>query len=247
MLVKYLLLTVSSEDNPVQDSEREEQIDILTDYAREISQNSERIERVFEDTFNSDETHNNYDDYLSTMELVLTGIVDEGDKQDVTSALVNLVINYDSELYDEIAESDDGLADLIKKIASEYGLSIQRRIQRINQGHDYWNNVKSELSVRSNYPKFNHELVIDYTYRMTFDSSFNGTALLAQHFLEQIAEAPDVLGEDTLTFVDRDAIEKIQEVSEEILEQMDEFEEPLDQPAESTGQSEGDETDLEEN
>jgi len=122
-----------------------------------------------------------------------------------------------------VVEIDNELAEFLTSLSSKHGLDIERRRRRVEQGHKYWSNVKSDLKIRSGKPAFNHELIIDYDHRVSFDSSLHATAILASHFLDQVAGAPDALGEDVLTYIDIDLIQEINEISGDILEELEKY------------------------
>lgn len=215
---------MSADENESQSEVREEDLDILANYSRTIDEEFEQIDYIIEDTFGSDRLHNNYDDYINTMKMHLFDIVDEADELAVTTALINTITQFDRNLYRNLKEKDEDLADNVKRLSNKYGLDVQRRIRRVQQGHNYWSNVKSDIRVRSSKPSFHHELIIDNQERLHFDSSASATAILSRHYLEQLVNAPDVLGEDVLSFIQIDEIERINELSDELLDKLEEYE-----------------------
>ena len=214
---------MSTSENGDNSDIRREQIDLLLHHSRGILQNGTDIKDVFEDTFQSERLHNNFTDYFGTLATVFRGELNHETRNELAEAILNVVVNYTDENYDEISESDEDLADFLGDLASDHQLAIERRRRRVEQGHEYWSNIKSDLKIRSNKPAFNHELIIDYDHRIEFDSSLYATTILAGHFLEQVADSPDALGEDILSFIDEEQIEQIHETSGDLLEQLEEY------------------------
>jgi len=218
---------MSSEENEPEKPVEDEHLEMLSEYHREISNNFEDIKWVFEDSFESDRVHNDYNDYFSTMHITLVDVVEEGDERELANSLIHATLNYSPALDDELDSISGDLAGNIRKLSSQFGLPIQRRTQRIQQGHNYWSNVKSDIGVRSDQPNFEHEIIIDYNERISFDSGLHGTSVLARHYLEQVNRAASVLGEDVLSSIDQNEIKRINELSEQLLEDIEEYE-PLE-------------------
>lgn len=214
---------MSTSENGDDSDIRREQIDLVLHHSREITQNDGEIEDVFEDTFQSDRLHNNFTDYFGTLPAVFRGELNRETRNELAEAILNVVVNYSDENYDEISESNEDLAEFLGGLASDHQLAIERRRRRVEQGHEYWSNIKSDLKIRSNKPAFTHELIIDYDHRIEFDSGLNATTILAGHFLDQVADSPDALGEDILSFIDEERIEQIHQISGDLLEQLEDY------------------------
>lgn len=215
---------MSSEDNENIDLGQEKALEILKEHSKTIINNFEAIDWVFEDSVGSDRIHHDFEDLTKTLSLKLTGLVEDGEEREVSGAIFGVVANFDEDQYRELEEHNKELANRIRDLSAEYGLSIQRRAQRIRQGQLYWNNVKSNLTVRSNRPTFVHELTIDYSDVIRFESGYHGTTILSRHFIEQVADAMDVLGKDVLSFLEENEIKQINEISETLLDELEGYE-----------------------
>jgi hypothetical protein len=187
--------------------------------------NTDDIEFIFEDTINSDRKSNAWDDFVGTFETLLYDeIEDKSGFKNLLSAILGIVLNWNPEKHEKIKDENEELADFAKTLATKFGLPTQRRANRINQGRKYWSNVKSDATIRSNNPVHTHELIIDHDSVFNFDSGINSTIILSKHFLQQVVEYPDIIGEDVLSYIHKPEVEEINELSEELLEKMDDYE-----------------------
>lgn len=215
---------MSEEDSPSSTNVGRESVDVLLDNSSDIRGAFESIEWVFEDTLNSERIENSWNDYRGTMQTKLYDEIEGENIDEISAALLNVIANWNLQLFKHIKEKDEDLAEKLKNLSAKYGLPVQRRAQRINQGRNYWSNIKSEIGVRSDSPKFTHEITLDHERTVEFQSGLDSTLVLAYHFLQQVDDAPNTIGEDLLSFIDKNQLEEIIEISQSLLEDVEEYE-----------------------
>jgi len=214
---------MSQNSSDLPETLEEERVETLLTHADLINENYEEIDDIFEDIFNSDRKPLRWNDFIGTLQTRFYDQLGEDHSVDnLASALLNSVGNWNPDRHEKVKEENEKLASNIRRLSSEYGLPITRRAQRINQGRKYWSNIKSSIVIRSNNPAHKHEITIDHDDILEIDSSINGSVILSRHLIQQVADYPDVIGEDVISLVDRSELEKIHELSEEILELLDE-------------------------
>jgi hypothetical protein len=214
---------MSQNSSDLPETLEEERVEDLLNHADLINDNYDEIEEVFEDVLNSERAPLKWDDFIGTLHTRLYDHLDEPHSvEDLASALLNTVGNWKSDRHEKLKEKDSQLASNLRVLSSKYGLPVTRRAQRINQGQKYWSNIKSSVVIRSNNPVHKHEITIDHDTILEIDSSINGSVILSRHLIQQVAEYPDVIGEDVISSVSRSEVERINDLSEEILELMDE-------------------------
>lgn len=213
-----------SEEHNTEMTTRDRQIELLKSNSGKIQQVFDDIEFVFEDVFGENKyKHNNYDDYSTTMRIMLSNQFEISKAMDISEAIINVVGSFDKEVKSELEEEDPDLGSKISKLVAEYQLNVQRRSNIVNQGPDYWSNVKTEIGVRSNRPKHSHEFIRAHDNRVKIDSSMNGTLILAKHFLNQIKATKKTIGEDTLDYIREEDVGEIVEIAEEIREEVEQY------------------------
>lgn len=214
---------MSQNSSDLPETLEEERVETLLNHADLVNDNYEEIDDIFDDVLNSDRKPLKWDDFIGTLQTRLYDQLGEDHSVDnLASALLNSVGNWNPDSHEKVKEENEKLASNLRTLASKYGLPTTRRAQRINQGRKYWSNIKSSVVIRSNNPVHKHEITIDHDNILEVDSSINGSVILSRHLIQQVADYPDVIGEDVISLVDRSEVEKIHELSEEILELLDE-------------------------
>lgn len=212
-------MSQSSSDLP--ESLEEERVETLLQHSDLINNEIKEIEDIFDDVLYSDRNPMEWGDFMGTMRTRFYDRVNDDSLNELVTALLNSVAGWNPERHDRLKEENEDLAENMRILSSKFGLPVKRRSQRINQGRRYWSNVKSSVTLRSDNPVHRHEITIDHEEVVEIDSSLNGSMILARHLTQQVADYPDVIGEEVISSVDRSEVEKINELSEEILELMD--------------------------
>lgn len=184
------------------------------------------IDDTLSEFVSSNKKFGGFEELFSSLEFILRGEVTEGDEQELSEALVNIVANADNRTIDALREeADDSVARFIQRIKTRHGLDLQRKINRLRQGKNYWTNIKTEAVYRTGRPTFHHEITIDYQETVRISSSPNANLDLATHLLEQTSSLPETLGEDAFETVERAQVEEVREKANELIEMMDEKDE----------------------
>jgi hypothetical protein len=231
--------------------ERERQIATLIEYEDILVENSEDLMNAFGSFFESNYDFNDLGKLWSNVNIVIKAEFDDLDEfADVANALINLVTNLDSETISELREegANEDLVSLFKDLKIEYGHKLDREFNRLQKGRDWWSNIKTNAGFRSQRPTFEHELTIDYTETVVFNSSIDSTFILIDHFVRQLESVPKLVGEDVLLEMDKEQINDVIGRLESLKDDIEDYEEEIEsitEESESTGDDEDTSTESE--
>lgn len=203
----------------------EDEIETVIEYGHFFTGNEDAIRTAFEKTVGSDKNFNNLDKLYEHLGTALFNEFGD-DAKDAINEFINLIPNvapYEIRVIEE--RSGEDLANLIRDIKLEYGLDMNKRASRMHEGRRSLNNITSDAAFRAGNPIFYHEMMIDYEDEVQFNADLSSTITLAIHFVQQVAEAPNQLGEDVLDYVSTEDLDRLEENVEELLEMASEEDE----------------------
>lgn len=188
----------------------------------EIIENEELIRKTF-DLLKSNEELPNLDEIANNIQTSLE--LDDEETEEIGNSLLTAITNLDKRFIEELYEqdADKELVELLKELKIEYHLPLTRMSHRMSTGRKFWNNLKTEIGVRSGNVTFHNEITVDYDETLEFDSSMQSTLMLTNHFLAQLRKAPNILGEDSLERLRLENLEAVKEQLEELIEDVEEY------------------------
>jgi hypothetical protein len=144
---------------------REQRVEVLLENSDGILKQKEDIRTVFDQTVDSELRFNNFDEIFDSLNRCLYSYVEEEEVTDVSEAILNTVLSFDSSIADDLIEDGENGKELFKfltELEAQYRLPLRRTAKRMQVGHDWWRNVTTEPCYRSGRPMFDHEVVKDY-------------------------------------------------------------------------------------
>ncbi len=210
----------------------EERIDILLEHSEDLLNQRKEIISVFDNTVASDLRFNNLDEFFRLLSGCLYGYVDEDDVSEVAEAIANTVVAYSTESADRLMEEgEDGekLHSFLTELEANYKIHLERRTNRLHKGNDWWSNVKTEMGYRANKPHFRHEITKDYQDQVVISTDPQNTLTLAAHFLRQVLDARETLGEDVLDYISPELVQDVEELSSELADVMEEYPDDIEE------------------
>jgi hypothetical protein len=228
---------------PGSDELRQENIRLLSEYIDNIEEVKDEMKTLFDIYFCQPDTYNsNIESFGQRMDVLLSEFVDDSEeREELVNAIFSLIMNYG---YDNksLTNEHEQVAKFLREFNMSYGSDINRQMNKLNQGERYWSNIRTESGFRNNNPKFSHQIVIDKSEMVEFDSSVSATTTLVSHFVNQLYSAPSEFSEDVLLEFNVEAMESIRDRIEELIDDIEEHEEEiLDERENSEGDGISDE------
>jgi len=228
-----------------EETHRTSDFEDLIEYEDIITENSKHLTKSFGKFFESDYEFNDLSKLWENIRITLEPeFEDIDDLADVVNALVNTVQNLDSETVVLLREKDasEELVKLLKELNFDYGYRLDRQFNRLRKGRNWWSNIKTNAGFRSQRPTFEHELTIDYSETVVFNSSPNTTLILINHFAKQLESAPELVGEDVLLEMNKGAIQDVIDRLEKLEQDINDYEEEIDQIGEMDSEEDSEES-----
>lgn len=220
--------------------ERDKQIATLIEHEDILIENSEDILKSFESFFEAGYEFNDIGKLWTNVNVVIQPEFDDDDElADTANALVNLVENLDAEAISSLREeeADEDLVSLLKDMKLDFGYQLNRQLNRLRKGRDWWSNIKTNAGFRSQRPTFEHELTIDYSETVVFNSDINSTLILVDHFVRQLESLPKLVGDDALLEMDKNQIDTIIDRLDDLKDEIEDYEEEIESIAEESANS----------
>ncbi|MCT9095293.1 hypothetical protein [Haloarchaeobius sp. HME9146] len=221
----------------------------LAENSQIIIDQKEEISAAFEGGVSSDTEYNSLEPIAEQLLLALSvhQDVEPGSEElvDLMNTLITAVMNLtqNHELIDNLREEgvSQDLICFLSRLSNEHGRNLQKRLYQERRGPNWWNNIKTNIGLRSGRVYLEHEISINYENTITFQSGLNNSLLLTEHMLTQILNARNAIGEDVLRDIDLDRVQMIREDLDELESQVEEYrEEDIDQElSEPTSEAEG--------
>lgn len=211
---------------------RTSEFENLLEYEDTIITNSNHLKSSFGKFFESEFEFNDISKLWDNVGITLEPEFDDADDLgDVVTALINIVGNLDADAVTLLREkgANEELVDLLKELNFEYGYKLDRQFNRLKKGRNWWSNIKTNAGFRSQRPTFEHELTIDYSETVVFNSSPNTTLVLMNHFAQQLESAPELVGEDVLLEINKGLIEDVKDRLESLEEDIEDYEDEIDE------------------
>jgi len=224
--------TMSEEGSELSPFE-EEKLEILKEYATEILNRTEEIERVFDQTIDTDLRFNELDTTLKAISGVFHESVDPSDQMELSEAILNVVANFSPNIADKLIEAGgecQRLSDFFHKLEASYSVILSRRINRYYKGNDWWSNISTDMGYRNRSPILRHEITKDYDEQTVITSDPQNSLVFALHIIRHVNSARDNLGEDILDYISEETVNEIEEVGSELSEAIENYPTSSDGP-----------------
>lgn len=217
-----------------------EEIAAIVEYQNILTENSEELHRALESFFESDFEFNDIGKLWTNVNLVIKPEFDDiNELADAANALINLITNLDAELIALLRDegANENVISLLRDLNLNHGYQLDRQFNKMQKGRNWWSNIKTNAGFRSQNPTFEHELTIDYTDTVVFNSNIHSTFSLIDHFTRQLHSVPKLVGDDALLEMNKDQIDTIIDRLEEIKGDIEDYEEEIESVGEDTEES----------
>ena len=208
------------------DPPRQDLIEDLIEYEETIIDNAEEIERAIEANLTGEKRTNNFDQFGDSVSAIIGPTVDnDEDINTIINSIFNALPQFNNEMAESLNESgaSDELLKYLRSWRVQYGIEVNQRLNRFLKGQDWWSNIKTDVGVRSSQSHYHNELIIDYSDVVTFGSDTSGMLTLAHHFLSQVWNAQNQIGDDILRGINRERLENIEDRVNTLIEEVDEM------------------------
>lgn len=217
--------------------QRDKEITTLVNNQDVLVDNSEDLKQSFESFFSSNLEFNDLGKHWNHMNVVLMPEFDDiDDLADTANSLINIIQHLDAEVIELLNKegADEDLIALLKDLKLDYGHELDRQFNRLQKGRNWWSNIKTNTGFRSQRPNFQHELTIDYSETVVFNSDIQTTFILVDHFMKQLQSVPELVGDDALLEMDTDQIDSIIERLEDLKTDIQDYEEEIEEISEDS-------------
>lgn len=217
-------------------AERDNQVNILVENQEKIIGNSDELRNAFSSFYANGNELKNLDSLWEKIDIVLRPEFEDIDElADAVNAVINNIANLDAETVTVLREQDaeTDLVDFITEMRLKYGTQLTRQFNRLQKGRNWWSNIKTNAGFRSQRPTFEHELIIDHTEEVIFNSNIDSTLVLVTHFVQQLDSVSEMVGEDILLEMDTEKISNIISILESLQTDIEEYEETIDEITDS--------------
>lgn len=194
-------------------SERDRRLRTVVGHESVIVEYAPNLRDAFETFAESDHQFDDLDAFWRSVDLVFEHLDDDTDvdtcePSDPASALVTVVSELDPEsvvsLHD--AGGSDELVPLLWSLKLDYDRDLERRLDWILEGRNWWRHVRSTPEERNGVVSLEHELTMDHTEDVVFHSTIESTWDLIDHLVWHVLAVPNVIGEETLLEMDTQRI-----------------------------------------
>lgn len=199
----------------------------ITEKSEEIMEKEEAIENSLESSLGSNIETSNFESVFQGMNLALQSEMEESEIEETASVFLNLISQPSTDLIEEIeetAENGDELAEFVRSCAIDYGRELQVLSNIHYRGPESWMEINTTKSIRASEPMFQHEFIRADSGRSNITSSVPGIVNLTKHMINQLLDAKSELGADTYNYLNRDQVNELLELAEELDEEISEYE-----------------------
>jgi prefoldin subunit 5 len=220
--------------------ERDKQISTLVEHEDILIENSEDLLKAFESFFETEYDFNDIGKLWTNVNLVIKPEFDDIDElADTANAFINIISNLDAEIVELLREEggSEEIISLLRDLKLDHGYQLDRQFNKLQKGRNWWSNIKTNAGFRSQRPTFEHELTIDYTETVIFNSNIHSTFILIDHFTRQLQSVPKLVGDDALLEMNKDQIDTIIDRLEDLKSDIEDYEEEIESIGEETEES----------
>lgn len=224
-----------SESEEIPESFDNEQIEALLSNVDGVLDNKDQIELGLEQSVDSGLRYNNYEPLIRSVGGPLYGDIEGEERSRVSEAILNITAEFPDQLAAYISENNEQGEELViflNKLEARFRIKVRRIVNRQTKGNDWWSNITSNSAFRGGRPVFYHEITKDYEERVVVSSDLQNTLVLSRHFLNQVEQSRNELGEDILDYVPEDVVNDIVEIAQDLVEAVEDYPESVELPEE---------------
>lgn len=201
--------------------------DSIADNIELIEDNKRVIESVFE-SFVNKKSYSDVDPLFHSLDAVFSSKLDDEDSQELSEYLVNFAANSRvsniKNIREEIDEEYEDTIGFLISLNRKYQSELTGVLNHLTQGSQWWSNIDTTPRIRRETVSFEHEITIREEKRVTFHSDMGASTQLAIHFLQNISDAPSLIGGDAISDIRTEQIDRIQELADELEKMKKEYE-----------------------
>ncbi|WP_137289032.1 hypothetical protein [Natronorubrum halophilum] len=212
------------------DSEVTSFIDTFVKYDNEILSVKDKINSCFISIFKEDREIKVFNELGNELTTVFVSVIPEEAREDVINAVYSLVLNFEAGSFDYLQDKtgNDELIQFVVGLRTKFGLDFKKETNKFFRGERWWSDLKTNMGYRSGQVYFDNEVVVAMEDRMNFTSDLHGQVILSMHFIEQITQAQNQLGESIIEDINKSAVEDLEESISDLLKDIEDYEEKYD-------------------
>lgn len=188
--------------------------------------NSDEVRMAFRQIFDNDKKWGHSGSLLEkTHQAIYTPEVDWDESRDLVQTFINILLNYDATQREELEDKwGEGLADFLHELSLKYAEDVLQLSRRDSQGPNWWNHIKTRVSVEEDSVALRHEITVDYDRTLKVDSGVGSSVRLAEHLVRQVLIAKQRVGPDPLRAISEEELDGLADRVEELQEEVDDLE-----------------------